>query len=241
MISECSIKAIPHPVVLESDLAIVAGVIGTLLRTRRVRLFVEFLVLYVGLVAGYALLGSPGSPLVPLAVWAAVAFVYLWRRNGFDRRGLWRPSGLRMQLPSILRTWAIAAVVGVTAVALVLPDHLFDLPRRSPSLWLAVMVFYPLFSVYPQELVYRAFLLERYGPVFGGGRAAAMASAAVFGFVHIIFGNWLSVVLTVLGGFLFARRYQRSRSLLAASVEHSLYGMLIFTIGLGSYFYHGTW
>ena len=44
----------------------------------------------------------------------------------------------------------------------------------------------------------------------------------------------------MLGGWLFARRYQRTRSLLTVSVEHALYGVLIFTIGLGDLFYHAA-
>jgi hypothetical protein len=47
-------------------------------------------------------------------------------------------------------------------------------------------------------------------------------------------------VLTLIGGWLFARRYQRTRSLLAASVEHALYGVLAFTVGLGALFHHGA-
>ncbi|MEU4707697.1 hypothetical protein AB0G00_14815 [Nocardia salmonicida] len=41
-------------------------------------------------------------------------------------------------------------------------------------------------------------------------------------------------------GVLFATRYQRTRSLLTTSVEHALYGILMFTIGLGDFFYHGA-
>ena len=94
--------------------------------------------------------------------------------------------------------------------------------------------------MYPQELVFRAFVLERYRPLFGSGRGIAAASAVAFGFVHVIFGNLLAVGLSLIGGWLFARRYQRTRSLLATSIEHALYGQLVFTIGLGAYFYHGA-
>jgi membrane protease YdiL (CAAX protease family) len=94
--------------------------------------------------------------------------------------------------------------------------------------------------VYPQELLFRAFLLRRYSAVFKTDRAAAAASAVAFGFAHLMFGNVLAVTATVAGGWLFARRYQRTRSLLVASVEHTLYGGTIFTIGLGRFFYHGA-
>jgi uncharacterized protein len=131
-------------------------------------------------------------------------------------------------------------VLMAVAVWLWDPGRLFDLPRTEPVIWAAVVVLYPLLSVYPQEVLYRAFLLHRYAPLIGTGRWAAAASAVAFGFAHLIFGNGVAVVLTLGGGWLFARRYQRSRSLLTVSVEHALYGVLIFTVGLGSLFYHGA-
>ena len=126
------------------------------------------------------------------------------------------------------------------AIAVLAPDWLFNLPRQQPLIWAAVVVFYPLVSVYPQEVLFRAFLLYRYRPVFGDGVGAALASAVAFGFAHLLFRNVLSVVLTLVGGWLFARRYQRTRSLLVVSVEHALYGVLAFTVGLSALFYHGA-
>jgi len=124
-------------------------------RRKRAWLAVEFVVLFLGGVGLYALAGSPGSPLLPMAVLAIAAFVYLRRRPGFDRRNLGRPEAVRPELASILGVWAAAAVIGIAGVALLAPDRLFDLPRERPVLWLAVLVFYPLVSVYRQEIVFR--------------------------------------------------------------------------------------
>ena len=206
----------------------------------RVWLAVEFVVIFAGAVVVYTVVHVPGGPLPALAVIALLALAYLRRRPDFDRRDLWRASAVRSQWRTILPLWTVAAVVGVVAIAVVAPQRLFDLPRQHTLLWLAILVFYPLVSVYPQELVFRAFLLERYRPLFGSGRGIAAASAVAFGFVHVIFGNLLAVGLSLIGGWLFARRYQRTRSLLATSIEHALYGQLVFTIGLGAYFYHGA-
>jgi membrane protease YdiL (CAAX protease family) len=204
------------------------------------RLAVELLVLFFGVVGSYTLAGSPGSPIPFLVVGAVGAYVYLWRQRGFERRDLTRASAVPAALPAILVGWAVAAAAGVVALAVVRPEQLFDLPREEPLIWGVVVVFYPLLSVYPQELIYRAFFLHRYAPLLGTGAWAAAASAAAFGFAHLIFGNVLSVLLTLAGGWLFARRYQKTRSLLAASVEHALYGVLAFTIGFGDLFYHGA-
>jgi membrane protease YdiL (CAAX protease family) len=65
-----------------------------------------------------------------------------------------------------------------------------------------------------------------------------LASAMLFGFVHIIFGSWISIALTAAGGVLFGMTYRKSGSLLLACLEHALFGDFIFTIGIGRYFYH---
>ena len=201
---------------------------------------VEYLLLFFGLVGVYIAVHVPGGP-IPVLLVAAVAIVfYLRRADGFDRANLWRAGALRAALPGVLALWAAATVLAVAAVAIFDRDMLFDLPRREPLLWLAIIVFYPLVSVYPQELLFRAFLLHRYRPVFGDGRWAAVASAVAFGYAHLLFGNVIAVVATIVGGWLFARRYQRTQSLLVVSVEHALYGITIFTVGLGQYFYHGS-
>ncbi len=193
--------------------------------------------MFFGLTSAYALVGSPGSPIPLLLVFGAAAFGYL-RRNAPGN--LWRASALRPALPSMLTLWVIAAVAMIAVVAWLLPDDLFNLPREQAVIWAAVAVFYPLLSVYPQELIFRGFLMHRYAPVFGTGPGIIAASAAAFGFVHIIYGSIVSVVLTLAAGWLFARRYQRTQSLLAVSVEHALYGVLAFTVGLGDFFYHGA-
>ena len=47
------------------------------------------------------------------------------------------------------------------------------------------------------------------------------------------------MVLTLLGGWLFARTNLRTRSLLATTVEHAAYGCLLFTVGLARWFVTG--
>jgi len=67
-----------------------------------------------------------------------------------------------------------------------------------------------------------------------------LVSAMAFGFVHIIFRNWLAVGLCAIGGLLFSFTYQTSGSFLLACLDHAIFGNFLFTIGLGRYFYHGS-
>ncbi|WP_173138417.1 CPBP family intramembrane glutamic endopeptidase [Kibdelosporangium persicum] len=207
---------------------------------RRAYLLAEFVVLFFGTIAAFAAFAQGVSPIPFLVVLGVVSVLYLVRQKSFDRKDFLRPEAVRGQLRPMLALWVLAAVVAVAAVAILLPDDLFGLPASNPWLWLAIAIGYPLLSVYPQELIYRAFMFHRYSAVFGTGAGMVVASAAAFGFAHIIFGNWFAVVATTVGGLLFASRYARSRSLLAVSIEHGLYGVLIFTVGLGQFVYHGA-
>lgn len=170
----------------------------------------------------------------------AVCLLLLLADRSFNRRELWNWAGLRGSFRAMTgRFLALMLALGLL-FALIEPERLFELPRRRPLLWLMIMVFYPLWSVYPQELVYRTFIFHRYRGLFTTPRAMIAASAAAFGWAHVILHNWLAVALTVVGGALFALTYQRTRSLASAWLEHALYGCAVFTLGMGSYFYAGA-
>lgn len=170
----------------------------------------------------------------------AGCLVVLLRDPSFDRRQLWNAHALRAHARRVVSAFVLGAIGIAMFTAFLSPDQLFALVRRSPALWLAIMVLYPLFSVYPQELIYRTFLFHRYRDVFNRAWMRIAASALAFGYMHIVFRNPIAVALTLIGGAVFALTYERSRSTLLVSLEHALYGCFIFTIGLGVYFYGGA-
>jgi hypothetical protein len=211
----------------------------------RVWLVLELLVLFVGLPLGYRF--SPWRiPALPL-LWLVAGYAWwqLARDPGFDRGRLWNVAPLSGRLGGMLLIFATIAVVLWAGVRWLAPQLEWSFVREHPAFWAVVMVLYPVLSVYPQGVLYRAFFLHRYAGLFpatqAGGWALLVASAAAFGFLHIIFRNPLAVVLTFFGGILFAWRYNETGSLLTSSFEHALYGCWLFTVGLGQYFYHGVW
>ena len=180
------------------------------------------------------------NPLVLLFITVVAMWLILRRDPTFDRHMLWNMGAVRAEWKFVLaRACVFCALIGL-GVWLFLPDHLFILVRRTPLVWLVLIVLYPFLSVYPQEVLFRAFFFHRYQRLMGQGVGAVLAGAALFGFVHIVFGNWISVLLSSAGGLLFARTYLTSGSLALASIEHAVYGNFIFTIGLGEFFFHGT-
>jgi len=182
----------------------------------------------------------PNLPIPYLLITAFGAFLLLRRDATFGLSQLTHWGNVQPFLVTILIRDAVCLVGLGIAVYFMAPQLLFSLIRRSPGLWALIFLLYPLVSVYPQELLYRAFFLHRYQPLFGRGWGMLLASAMAFGFVHIIFRNSLAVALCVIGGFLFSLTYQASGSLLLACLDHAIFGNFIFTIGLGQFFYHGA-
>ena len=153
---------------------------------------------------------------------AGLCLVSLLRDRSFDRTQLWNAAAAREGLPRVLLLFALTAPILAAGVLLFLPSAFLGLARRAPFLWGAIMLLYPLLSVYPQELIYRAFLFQRYRPLLGGDAALTGWSAAAFGFVHILYGSFVPVLLSLAGGYLFATSYRRSRSLLLAATARPL-------------------
>lgn len=175
------------------------------------------------------------------AIWslAAICLVVLLRDPTFDRAQLWNARRVFVGLPGVIIMFTVLAVVLAVGLVLYEPERLLSLPRQNPVTWMMIMLLYPLLSVYPQEIAFRAYFVHRYGPLMN--RVTLIAACAVaFGYAHIILHNWFAVAACTVGGVLFTITYVRSRSLLAASLEHAIYGCFLFTIGWGWYLYHGS-
>jgi hypothetical protein len=230
----------------------------------RVFLWTEFLLLFVAGPLAILLLRRPGA--LFLALWLGGFICYRLSRPPPaplpDLQGIMRRIALiapiliglllmlatnpsprelerRRQTGAVLRRFLVLGTLLTLFVRFAMPEDFLDLPRHHPTLWLAIMLLYPLLSVWPQEVIFRRFVFARYETIFGATGMVA-ASALAFGFAHIIFLNWVAVAMTLAGGAIFAADYARYRRLGLACLEHSLYGCLIFTIGLGRYFYTGA-
>jgi membrane protease YdiL (CAAX protease family) len=205
-----------------------------------VLLTLEFVAIFIAVPALIYYRRIPNLPIPYLFVGAIAAFFLLKHDPTFDLTQLFAWGSARTYLvPMLLRDAVCLLFLGL-AVRFLAPDLLFSFVKKTPALWVLVMLLYPLLSVYLQELLYRAFFFHRYVPLFGDGWGILIASSVAFGFVHIIFRNNLAVVLCTIGGFLFALTYQRSGSLLLACFDHAIFGNFLFTIGLGQFFYHAT-
>lgn len=200
----------------------------------------ECLALFVGAPLAVATALPPRWIMPLLLAWTAGCAIALLGSRSFDRRALWNARALRPEAARILLLALLSALVVGAGVLLAAPERFLSFPRQRPEIWALVMVFYPVFSVYPQELVFRAFFFHRYRAVFPGRWAMIAASALAFGWAHVVFHNAIAVALCLVGGAIFSWTYSRTRSVAAVWLEHALYGCLVFTLGLGQFFYAGA-
>ncbi len=196
------------------------------------------------LIAEFALIYGGGPLLVLFLRLPGVLFLVLWVGALIayfaTRRVQPIPNDSRAEIRAVLLRFAALAPIITAATWLLWPGQFLSLPRERPVFWAIIMVLYPLLSVWPQEMLYRALLFARYAAILPTNARRILASAVAFGFAHVIFLNWIAIAMTTAGGLLFARDYARHRSLKLVCLEHSLYGCLIFTIGLGRFFYTGA-
>ncbi|MBL8846979.1 MAG: CPBP family intramembrane metalloprotease [Hyphomicrobium zavarzinii] len=121
------------------------------------------------------------------------------------------------------------------------PSWFLEFPTNRPETYTRIMLAYPVFSVAAQELLYRSFFFHRYGPLFGTHAwLIVIVNGLLFGYAHIVMNSAFAIAATALGGMILAARYAMSRSFWAVFIEHTLWGWLIFTIGLGRYFFTGV-
>jgi len=175
-------------------------------------------------------------PVLPLlAATGLLAVLYLCLRAPGELRRAWRvqagPELGRVALQTAAFGLALAA-----GVLLFAPERWLELPTRHPGRWAVLLALYPALSVVPQELVFRAYFFHRYGALLGNPARQALVSALVFGLAHAFYGHWLTVALSGLGGLCFAWTFLRTGSLALVVLEHSGYGLLLFTLGLGRLF-----
>jgi len=204
---------------------------------RKILRYLEFLVLFYGIPL-YIFLDKdfrhPSIVVVPLVVFV---FVVLRRTTDIHWKELIRWNISRELIWKNLAISLGTLTVMLGYVVFFRPEYLFDLPRNHPMIFLGLSLFYPVFSAYGQEVLYRTFMFRRYGDLFGNGWLMVIVSGISFSYMHIVYYNPVAMVITLIGGLYFARIYQQTESVLFSAVMHGIMGLIVFSVGLGRYFW----
>lgn len=171
-----------------------------------------------------------------LLVVVLVPLYYILKSPEFDRRALLKkPSS--SEVKNVLKRFALLGPLLTVFTVLFFPEYLFSFPLERPELFAAVILLYPLMSVLPQEIAYRAFFLQRYAKLFQNPKTLYIINIIAFAYMHIVFDNIYALFFSAIGGYMFLRTYIKSGSFILVIMEHTFYGWLVFTIGLGRFFY----
>ena len=113
---------------------------------------------------------------------------------------------------------------------------LFNLPKNYFFLWVTVMLVYPFFSVLPQEIIFRVLFFERYSCLFKNQFLYLILNSIIFAYIHLVFQNFHAFFITLITSPIFAYAYI-NKSFKTCFLTHTIGGQLVFTYGLGKYFY----
>ncbi len=209
---------------------------------KKIYLFFELIFLFVFLPSLYFIeyffnIYIPKFP--PLLFATIIVLFFLLKDKKFKKCKLWNCTNIKSFLPEIFIRFLILAPFLTLFAWIVSPETFFIFPTETPLWWVLVLLIYPIFSAYPQELLYRLFFFKRYKKIFPKKYVLIAVNTVLFSFLHIVFRNPIAIFLTLFGGLMFAYTYNKSKSLLLVTIEHTLYGLWIFTIGLGVYFFSG--
>ncbi len=209
-----------------------------LLNNKIVR-WIELVIVYICIpLAYYFLIKNNNLPVHKALPLVTIFFIYLFiliRDNNFSNKKLvWIRFG---QWKKRMRIFLTFLVLSLMYVYFFEQEKMFQMVKETPVKWMVIILTYPIWSVIPQELIYRSYFFYRFRLLIKNYFLFLLINAALFSLPHIIFENWFAIVFTFAGSLIFASTYNKNGSLLVVSLEHGLYGAWIFTVGLGEYFY----
>lgn len=208
------------------------------LRASREALWAEFLGLFVLVPVATAVLLPPRAMFPVLFGFTVVGLWLLSRTPGFRWREL-RQGWDAVRWPVVLGFAAVTLAVSLAVVWATAPDAAFRLVQEQPYLLAMIVLFYPILSALPQELIFRPLFFRRYGGLLPAGGLLAV-NAALFSLAHLMYWSVVVAAMTFAGGLVFGWAYRNRRSFPLAVVLHAVAGWVVFTVGLGVFFYSGN-
>jgi membrane protease YdiL (CAAX protease family) len=178
-----------------------------------------------------------------LFLWSAA--IYCWAVLRFQHhehlKGLWKWDAVTWEnMKPILTRWVFASIGMLAFIYFYDPERVFFLVKERPQIIPFLLLMYPLLSALPQEFIFCSFFFERYKAFFKTQTVMIIASAVVFAYAHVLFINIVAPSLSLIAGVIFAMTYAKTKSLALVTIEHGLYGNVLFLVGLGWYFYGGA-
>ena len=120
----------------------------------------------------------------------------------------------------------------IISMVILFGDNFFlkDLDLTKYYFMSVLLLFYLLFSVIPQEIIFRFLFFYKYKDYFNKFEMLLLNSF-VFSFCHLIYFDIYIVIFSFFGSLLFTFNYMQNKSLLVVIVEHFLLGQTLIILG----------
>lgn len=179
------------------------------------------------------------KPIFPVLV-AGALYAFLRCRKNVNWRFVFSRPEKGWWKGSLIRATGIA-LGSIIYCLLMQADSFLNFPKNLPHIWVLVLCLYPILSVFPQEIIYRLYFFERLVAPIQNKYYSIIVGSIAFSWVHIIYWNFFALWGTLFAGFIFNWIYWKYKDrpgvMWRVLLEHSLYGLTIFTVGLGGFFF----
>ena len=105
-----------------------------------------------------------------------------------------------------------------------------DLDLKKYYFMSILLLFYLLFSVIPQEIIFRFLFFYKYKDYFNK-LEILLLNSSVFSICHLIYFDIYILLFSFFGNLLFTFNYMKNKSLLVVIVEHFLLGQTFIILG----------
>lgn len=89
---------------------------------------------------------------------------------------------------------------------------------------------YLIFSVIPQEIIFRYYFFIRYKNVFKNKYILITTNSLVFSIFHVIYFDLKIIFITFIGSLIFSINYVKFNSLILVILQHFFFGQILFVL-----------
>lgn len=160
-----------------------------------------------------------------LTIGAVIVYIAM-RILGFDNQELGiTTKGIRESIKKVIPITIILTILGLALIY-------FRISRFHPTETIWFYLFYLFISSPIQEFLYRGALTSIFRRMNLSDSRNWIVSSLLYSFVHIIYRDFLTCLLTLTIGLIWYKKYEYNRSLIGVSLSHAVLGAITIFAGI---------